>query len=131
MSTSHSAPGSTRSRSTSRLPDATTPMIDVSFLPDRRRFAACLNFSVSMARLLPITELVRRVVQIAGPVHQILNGLCREHAALRVQRIDAQVFRAADNFARAQLLDHFPIARAAHIGEARDAADGLLALLCG
>src|SRR5271163_748718 len=51
MSTSHSAPGSTRSRSTSRLPDATTPMIAASFSPDRRRFAACRNFSVSMVRV--------------------------------------------------------------------------------
>src|SRR5271167_1327260 len=46
-----------------------------------------------------------------------------------IQPVDAQILRPADNLPLAQLLDHLAVAPTAHIGEARDAADGLLALL--
>ena len=72
---------------------------------------------------------VGRVVQIAGPVHQILDRPGSKHAAMRIQRVDPKVLRAADNLPLAQLLDHPAVAPPAHLGEAGDAADGLLALL--
>src|ERR1700689_1513827 len=50
---------------------------------------------------------------------------------MRIERVDAQILRPADNLPLAQLLDHLAVAPTAHIGEARDAADGLLSLLGG
>src|ERR1700678_713748 len=46
-----------------------------------------------------------------------------------IQPVDAQILRPADDLPLAQLLDHLAVAPTAHIGEARDPADGLLALL--
>src|SRR5580693_1572606 len=48
---------------------------------------------------------------------------------MRIQRINPKIFRTADNLPLPQLLDHFSVATSAHLGEARDAADRLLALL--
>src|ERR1700677_3894002 len=48
---------------------------------------------------------------------------------MRIERVDAEILRPADNLSLAQLLDHFAVAPTAHIGEACDAADGLLTLL--
>src|SRR5580693_8579880 len=49
---------------------------------------------------------------------------------MRIQRVDTKVLRAADDLPLAQLLDHLAVAPAAYLGEACDAAYGLLALLC-
>src|ERR1700677_1711917 len=46
---------------------------------------------------------------------------------MRIQPVDAQILRPADNLPLAQLLDHLAVAPTAHFGEARDAAEGLLA----
>src|ERR1700678_4487167 len=62
-------------------------------------------------------------------MHQILDRSGRQHAAVRVQRIDTKVLGAADYLPRAQLLDHLTVARAAYVGESCDTADSLLAFL--
>src|ERR1700722_14600731 len=48
---------------------------------------------------------------------------------MRVQRVDAEILRPADDLPLAQLLNHLAVAPTAHFGEARDAADRLLPLL--
>src|SRR5580658_6506821 len=62
-------------------------------------------------------------------MHEIFDRSRGEQAAMRIQPVDTQILRPADNLPLAQLLDHLAVAPTAHIGEARDAADGLLALL--
>jgi hypothetical protein len=62
-------------------------------------------------------------------VHEILDRSRGKHAAMRIQRINPKILRTADNLPLPQLLDHFSVATPAHLGEARNAADGLLALL--
>src|SRR5271167_3615678 len=62
-------------------------------------------------------------------MHQILDRSSGQHAAVRIQRIDTKVLRTANYLPRAQLLDHLTVAPAAHVGEARDAANGLFAFL--
>src|SRR5580658_31816 len=130
MATSHSAPAITRSSSTSRLPDATTPMIALSFLPGSRFLVVCLKLSVCMGSpLLPVAKLIGRVVEVPRPMHQILDRSGGQHAAARIQWINTKVLRAADYLPRAQLLDHLTVAPAAYVGEACDATNGLLAFL--
>src|SRR5271156_1140724 len=48
---------------------------------------------------------------------------------MRIERINPKILRTADNLPFPQLLDHFSVAAPAHVGEARDAADRLFALL--
>src|SRR3984957_20307769 len=48
---------------------------------------------------------------------------------MRIERINPKIPRTADNLPFPQLLDHFSVAAPAHVGEARDAADRLFALL--
>src|SRR5580658_9804309 len=62
-------------------------------------------------------------------MHEIFDRSRGEQAAMHIQPVDAYILRPADNLPLAQLLDHLAVAPTAHIGEARDAADGLLALL--
>src|ERR1700677_324376 len=62
-------------------------------------------------------------------MHEIFDRSRGEQAPMRIERVDAQILRPADDLPLAQLLDHLAIAPTAHFGEARDAADRLLALL--
>jgi len=76
----------------------------------------------------PVAEARRRLIQPARPAHQILDRARRQHAAVGVERVDAEIFRPADHAALAQALDHVSIPTAADIGVAGHAADRLLAL---
>src|ERR1700679_3489837 len=77
----------------------------------------------------PVTELGRWRVQPVRPAHQVLDGARREQAVVDVQRIDAEIFGAADYTPLAQPLHHPGIASAANLGITSDTADSVLTLV--
>ncbi len=78
---------------------------------------------------LPVAETFGRVVEAAGGADEILDRARGEQVAGRLPFVDAEIFRAADNAAVAQVIDHVLVAGEAHRRIAGDAANGLLALL--
>ena len=62
-------------------------------------------------------------------MHEILDRLRGEQRAVRVERLDAEILRAADDAAGAQFLDLRAVAAATDPSVARNAPDRLLALV--
>src|ERR1700744_2457651 len=120
------------STSTSRLPDATTPT-SAGANGAGVRPPSNEKCRVSMPVIAdldsPVAEAPRRLVQPSRRAHQVAHGARGQQVARRVARVDAEIGRAPDHAARAQLLHHRAIALLPRRREARHAAYRVLAFL--
>src|SRR5271154_7433576 len=82
----------------------------------------------SIVVLLPVPESRWRLVDPAGPGHEVLDRTGCKQLARRIQHVDTEVFRSSDHAALVQRLHGLAITAAPDIGVAGDAANGLLAL---
>src|SRR5580704_12270899 len=85
--------------------------------------------NVSMIGLLPIPESRRRVVEPAGPGHEVLDRASREQLAAGVEHIDPEILRPPDHAALAQCLNGLAVPAPPDFREASHATNGLLAFL--